>query len=1616
MEVNENIENVKRSSVWRKRLLCALLVLFLLPVLLFFLIQWSPVQNRIVDYMTNRISNSIDGEVTIDRVDISINDGLQLVGFNLIGSKSDTILSAKSLDVSLTQSLYSLWNKSVAIDAIDLDSPQVKITTYKGELKSNLNKILSSLGKPSEGEEGGESFNFDIKKINLKNVGLLIENENSQQIQSVDVRNGSIIINSILADGGFDIEKLILDQPIIRIIKEGKNISVQNDSKQLAELVDTISNVEKPITILLNQILIKKGIFSLEDKNKAPLLYSDVLDYGHFEISDIDLEICDMSINGSDGINFNLDRLDFIDDKGFEVKSLTSENTIIRSDYISFPNFSFITDRTNLSKSIALDFDSFADFSEFEQKVNIYSNLTSSKVYLGDIMHFVEKLNRSSFFIQNKNKTVSLSGKVSGVIDNLTGQKMDIRVGNELVLNASFSTRKLTVRNREFLDIRMKKLKTNIHFLKSFIPGFAPPGNFDKLGDITFSGSYYGYLKDFVVFGGLKSDMGDAFMDMRLDIKDGSNLAQYSGELSVEQFKLGDWTDNQDFGLVDFSAAITDGKGLTLNSVYSDLYATVESLTFKGYEYRDFVMDAQVDKSKFNGEFSISDENIDFVFDGNIDIKDSIPHLDFKANIEQIDFQKLNLVDKPFAIQGNVDINGYGIDINDLVGTMIASDIRVAANDTLYTMDTVSVTAYEAGYKSREIKLFSDIASIELEGEYDLSSLVSATKRLLKTNYPHLTQNWPENNSLNQKEQDLRFDISIFDSRNYFDLIGVKDLSTKNFKAKGSLDTRKGDLSFASSIPFLGIQNNSFWDTQVLISSDNKSGDILINVDSTVIGNNSFNSIDIQSRMIGDTIEFLVSTKEFVDSLESLDIQGRMVPLPEGYKLNITDNEIEALGGVWSFEENNEIVIGSNYHKIDNLRMSDGKRSITIDDVDTKGLAMYLADFNFSTINSLINHDKISFSGEGDLSVFVDNVYENQNLEANMYIEDFTINEDSYGTLELDVSKDADKPVNMLLSLGHYDHELLVNAAIDPANNNEVTASVESKAFPLHIFEYLLGDGIKNTYGGFDLKAKINGPVSNLKIDGKGFLNGGVTIIYTGVDYKIENQEVRVTEKLIDLTGAEILDPEGGIGYITGGINHNTFRNFNLDALISGTDVVALNTTRFDNPMYYGYGKGDMSAKFTGPFHLVNMKINANAKEGSTINIPISGGETTTDKNFIKFVKREDLFAKKSQDEKAFRFEGLDISIDMTMTPEARVNIIFDESRGDVIQGYGRGNIKMNVTRYGDFDMYGTYEIERGEYLFTALGAVAKPFQVRRGGQIRWTGDPINATLNIVADYQVRTAMDVFLSEFVVGNPILETASRSKTQVELILNLGGTLFKPNVNFDLDFPDLQGELRTVVQSKMRTLNANQAELNSQVLGLVVFNSFLPSNSSQIALGGSEIGSAGIGTLSEFISSQASLLFTGLLNEVFADNGLISGFDFDIGLRKNSFNGVQNNNNTLAPDEIEVNLKNRFKFLDERLSLDLGGNYVWDNVLNGSAVGNYFIGNFVLEYFLTDDRKLKLRMYGRYDFDEIEAVRRQKYGLGVGYRTEFGTLSDFKQTMAEQFRVGHVDDEGEGEVQD
>src|SRR5690606_12166913 len=156
-----------------------------------------------------------------------------------------------------------------------------------------------------------------------------------------------------------------------------------------------------------------------------------------------------------------------------------------------------------------------------------------------------------------------------------------------------------------------------------------------------------------------------------------------------------------------------------------------------------------------------------------------------------------------------------------------------------------------------------------------------------------------------------------------------------------------------------------------------------------------------------------------------------------------------------------------------------------------------------------------------------------------------------------------------------------------------------------------------------------------------------------------------------------------------------------------------------------------------------------------------------------------------------------------------------DADKGGIIRGVGRGNLQIFVKRTGAFDIFGDYEIESGTYLFTvAQLPVAKPFVVYRGGTIRWTGAPGTPTLTRRAVYRSRTSLRPFVEEYLsFASDQLISQSNQRQDVDVILNLGGTLYKPEVTFNLAFPNLVGDIATMADSKLRVLQNNQLELNS-----------------------------------------------------------------------------------------------------------------------------------------------------------------------------------------------------------
>ena len=213
------------------------------------------------------------------------------------------------------------------------------------------------------------------------------------------------------------------------------------------------------------------------------------------------------------------------------------------------------------------------------------------------------------------------------------------------------------------------------------------------------------------------------------------------------------------------------------------------------------------------------------------------------------------------------------------------------------------------------------------------------------------------------------------------------------------------------------------------------------------------------------------------------------------------------------------------------------------------------------------------------------------------------------------------------------------------------------------------------------------------------------------------------------------------------------------------------------------------------------------------------------------------------------------------------------------------------------------------------------------------------------------------------------------------MTLSGSLLHPDITFDIDFPNLTGQVKGYAESKIKTLKDNQNAMMEQVVGLLFTRSFLPS------LGTGALSRGIDNTLSELLASALSSYLSGLLGEIIPEGQFLTGLGFEAVIdlpitQGNDPDDLGNLNST----RFGVNLP--LEFFNDRLSLTVGGNYV-----TGATYGNdkqYFAGDVTFEYKLTPDGWLRVRAYNR--TSESFEGRKNKVGLGLAYRREYDSFSE------------------------
>lgn len=1373
---------------------------------------------------------------------------------------------------------------------------------------------------------------------------------------------------------------------------------------------DTSAAAPPQWTIDAERLKIKSGHFILDNANKDILDFG--MDYDHLDVNHIELSIGDINITG-DTIAGRINYLSAIERSGFELTELSADARVSPM-FTEAKQLSVRTPNSNVYADIKFRHDGWKTYLSFIEDMQMHADIRESDLSFKDISYFAPDLEGIA-------TNISIIGDIKGTVQSLKGKDVDFIFGHDTHFEGNVDLSGLPDVEHTLIYLAVKELTTSRRDLVMLpLPPFNEknyleiPENIEQLGEIGFRGKFTGFYNDFVAYGKFTTALGNLASDLSMKQGKGNKPLAYKGYLKMDKFNVG-----RLFGLDEYMGKVSmeanlDGVGVELETINANMVGTINSIELADYEYKNIELTGDFAENIFDGDLTINEKNVALDFKGIVDFTGELPHFDFVSTIEHANLTALKLMNDStdVIVSSKVELDYIGKGIDNGTGSASLSDFKYKDADDEYKVDNLRLLISEGG-GSKLLRLESDIADADIIGNFKFADLPVAVSRLV-LNY------LPSYQPKNVKE--LAMDAQMFDFKVELKETGlISHLFAPDIEVppggrlRGTFNSAEGDFFLTGEIPEMSIQETKLERLKLISTTDAGILDLSVNAGKVLTTDSIyFENVRVGTRTYADTSRVDLNWK----NTTTVSNRGRVnavVSFVKGTNIQVQfkPSEIWVQDSLWVIDSNNNIEIDSNSYAINNLQFSHLAQKIRINGKISENpedeVQVFFNSFELANFNPLTATRGISIAGKISGNATASNLYGKPAFLASLNFIHLVANNENLGdgtiTGRWDLAKDGIQvkgkfmrgPIPTVGFDGYY-------YANREKENFDFDITLEKTK--LKLFDPYINNLVSNVYGDATGKLKLRGSPSEPVLTGElnlqkvNFLVDYLNTSFSFTDKVTLTEDAIVFDNLLindflDLTKSDdkrIMRSRAvseGKGIINGKIYHNHFKDFQFDLNLDAKNMQFMNTTSSMNSLYYGRAFATGLIKFMGTPSNIEIGIAAKTERFTVFNIPLYGTDETSISNFISFVdpdKKKEVNPEteeetSSNDEYQVNLSSIKLDFDLEVTPDAEVQLIFDPAIGDILKGRGNGDIKLEINTLGDFKMYGDYIIDGGDYLFTLQNVINKKFIIQQGGTIKWNGDPYNAYIDLVAIYPVRTSL-LTLMENVIQDDEKARYSR-RAQVNCVMDMTGNLLNPEIAFDIELPNSDPTIASDVKSQIKT----EEDMNRQIFALLLMRRFFPPNDANLS-GSSALSS----NSSELLSNQLSNWLSQISNEVDIGVNYSAGTD-------NTENGDELNNY----QEVELALSTQL--FNNRVVVD--GNV---GVANTRATTSNIVGDFNVEYKITEDGRLRVRAFNETnDLNTLTDNTQFTQGVGLSYRKEFDTFGSLWKSIIKRRNAAKKEDE-------
>jgi translocation and assembly module TamB len=1338
------------------------------------------------------------------------------------------------------------------------------------------------------------------------------------------------------------------------------------------------------------------------------------LDYGHLDLQNLGIDgkflsYADLGKRGQ-RISGQLRNGRFRATSGFVLQSLngdvlyTDTTTTLTRLFIQTPN-SVIRDQ------VVLRYDSLGQLSNprFAKRVGVRVNLRQSRLSVDDVLQLAPFLADTPPFAGNRGGVFRADAQAVGTLAalNLPRLQFDMLSGTRIVA----SGRLTNVTDPEHLgvNVTVKEATTRLADITKLAPKGSIPSSIALPPAIKLTGLVKGQLNDLILDAKINTDWGTAAFDGRLaGFVTGKNQT-YKGTLNLNDFNAGKWLKQEGTVGKVTGRATVDGKGIDVNTLATRFDLAVQSADLNGYRYQNFDAKGNLVNGNLDITGTLKDPNANLSLNTKVGLKGDFPSVVGETVINELNLQQLKLYKDPLSLKGRIVMDMVSTDPAKPVGTVSANDAVITLQGKSYPIDSLYARLTADGTDKGVVARLPG-AQIRLNGQFEYAQLYDIivgeiSKYIALPALTYKTIPPPHAFTMNLKAYQNPLLQAFVPALTRLDTVRMDAyLDNQNRDTTLSATIRTGVLVYDTTT----VQGSRF----ALRGVGNQ---LVVNgrIDGILYDGLNIRQTDLAGTAANNQFRFSVVNKDSINQ-DLHGLAGTLSIVDSSYRFRFAPNGLLTNYQRWQTDTSGFAQYGNDGILINNLRIETGQQSLEINSTEQYANApirVTARAIEIANLARLANQDTTLASGQLNGTVIVrDYMGQDSNLSflGSVYVDSLQVMQKPIGNLTARFSNNSDGRISVNTTLTGPYNDATVTGFYNPANAKEaLDLAINLKRLDARTIEAFSFGELRQARGKLTGSFSVAGATDNPELSGSvAFDSVAFNIKQLNATYRIDQEKLAFAGQTITLTDFNVRDTLGRTLTTDGTVVLKNLPDAAYNLRVRANNFQVLNAARKDNDYAYGQAavSADLRIKGTGSSPSINGTVRL--EDGSKISmvLPDESLDVSESSKIVTFINHNDSLAiakylyKPKRDTVAtprLEFDQLSnatISLDLEADEKSELTIVVDELNGDYLRARGNARLNVGINAAGQLTVLGRYDVTEGEYSMT-YEVLKRQFKIQKGGYIQFTGDPLKADINITAIYQVSTSpADLIGNE---STTLPATATNRKLPFNVALTMSNNLAAPKLDFDIRLPEVEdansaaasSEFGTTIENKLKTLRQDQSMMNKQVFALLILNRFLPENTADFFSGSNN---GGLDTQAEGIArNSVSKLISDQLGRL--ASGILKGFDVDFNLLSQT--GSANTGGTTNGARTDLNVGLSRSFLEGRLTVAVGRNFVLENAANSATRNpNEVFDNVSLNYNLTRDGRYVLRGYRRNDYQAVLDGYIIETGVGFVITVDYNTLAD------------------------